>query len=226
MALAGVGRAVADDTYLSEADAPAAVFPTADRFERSEVKSTSDLRARVVQRLGDVKPTVWETSYKIATAFAGARRLGRAIEVEEIGKHRPITLVVGMDDEDKVAGVAVMTYREAYGGEIRSRRFLQQYQGKRATDRLAPSQDIQNITGATLSARAVGRAVKKAIAVLHEAGDGGPAAAASRTMVVPAGGCAATRVREAHYVMGTLLDITVDAPCADTGRAWIRAAVA
>ncbi len=190
VALAGVGRAVADDTYLSEADAPAAVFPTADRFERSEVKSTPDLRARVAQRLGDVKPSVWEASYKIATAFAGARRLGRAIEVEEIGKHRPITLVVGMDDEDKVAGVAVMTYREAYGGEIRSRRFLQQYQGKRATDRLAPSQDIQNITGATLSARAVGRAVKKAIAVLHEAGDGAPAAAAPRTMVMRAGGCA------------------------------------
>jgi len=225
-ALAVVGGAGADEIYLSEADAPAAVFPTASRFERVEIKSTPEMRARVAARLGASKPTVWEPSYKIATAFDGDRRLGRAVVVEEIGKHRPITLAVGVDADGKVTGIAVMAYREAYGGEIRSRRFLQQYRGKGESDPLLPSQDIQNITGATLSARAVGRAVKKAIAVLREVGDAKSASLPSPRKMARATECAAARVREAHYVMGTILDITVDAPCAETGRAWIRQGVA
>lgn len=219
-------HALADDVYLTEADAPAAVFPDADRFERGEAPSTADLKARVARRLGGVKPTVWEPSYKIATAFRGDQRLGHAIDVEEIGKHRPITVVVGVDARGEVVGVAVMVYREAYGGEIRTRRFLDQYRGKSASDPLVPSQDIRNITGATLSARAVGRAVKKAIAVLAEVGDADSRVAAA---ALPSGSprpSRAARVREAHYVMGTLLDVTVDAPSIDTGRAWIRQAVA
>ncbi|HSD11211.1 MAG TPA: FAD:protein FMN transferase [Candidatus Binatia bacterium] len=228
-----VGLATADDVYLSEGDAPSSVFPSADRFERREVVATADLRERVARRLGDVKPTVWEKSYKIAAALRGDERLGCAIEVEEIGKHRAITFIVGIDAQAKVAGVSVMAYREAYGGEIRSRRFLDQYRGKSGVDPLLPGRDVMNITGATLSAQAAGRAVKKAIAVLEELGDG-----AVQGSILPfllgeeppsTGGGereSSVRVHEAHYVMGTLLDLTVDAPKREIGRAWIHQAVA
>ncbi len=224
--IAAAGAARADDALLSDAEAPAAVFAEADHFERGEIASTAELRSKVAARLGDVKPTVWEPSYKVATAFAGTKRIGRAIVVEEIGKHRPITLVVGVGEDHKVAGVAVMTYREAYGGEIRSRRFLAQYRGKAASDPLAPSQDIVNITGATLSARAVGRAVKKAIAVLDEAGETGSAAATPAASIETLPRTGPCRIREAHYVMGTILELTVDAPSERTGRRWIASAVA
>ena len=117
-----------------------------------------------------------------------------------------------------------MVYREAYGGEIRSRRFLAQYRGKAASDPLLPSRDIVNVTGATLSARAVGRAVKKAIAVLAEAGEA-HAVSQSPKRVATAAAAGPRRVREAHYVMGTMLDVTVDAPSEAVGRAWIRRAV-
>ncbi|MBI2962768.1 MAG: FAD:protein FMN transferase [Deltaproteobacteria bacterium] len=220
--------AVADQVYLSAAEAPRAVFPEADRFARRQVASTAELRERVAQRLGSLKPSVWEQGYEVATAFAGDRRLGRAVEVEEIGKHRAITLVIGVDPQGRVAGVAVMVYREAYGGEIRSRRFLDQYRGKGEGDPLLPSRDIQNITGATLSARAVGRAVKKAIAVLEVLGDTAtepdpqpPSPAAAQR-----GEGHVARVREAHYVMGTMLEITLEASSEEAGRAWIRRAVA
>lgn len=219
--------AVADQVYLSAAEAPRAVFPDADRFARRRIASTPELRERVAERLGGLKPSIWEPSYEVATAFAGDRRLGRAIEVEEVGKHRAITLVIGVDPQDKVSGVAVMVYREAYGGEIRSRRFLDQYRGKGEVDPLLPSRDIRNITGATLSARAVGRAVKKAIAVLEVVGDtvsGGPDPAPPPSAERADG--PAARVREAHYVMGTMLEITLEAPSEETGRAWIRRAVA
>lgn len=215
----------ADQTFLTEAEAPRAVFPDADRFSAREVVATDDLRARVERRLGDAKPSIWEPKYTIVAAFRGARLLGHAVAVDEIGKHRAISLMVGVGVDDRVAAVAVMTYREAYGGEIRSKRFLAQYRGKGAEDPLLPSQDIQNISGATLSARAVGRAVKKAIAVLAEAGlPASPGAA----LTVPPSARVPTpaRVREAYYVMGTILEITVDAPSAELGHAWIRRAAA
>ncbi len=226
LASSAAALAFADQIYLTSDEAPRAVFPDADRFVRRQVASTPELREQVARRLGDLKPSIWEPSYEVTTAFAGERRLGRAIVVEEVGKHRAITLVIGVDPQLRVAGVAVMVYREAYGGEIRTRRFLDQYQGKGEDDRLLPSVDIRNIAGATLSARAVGRAVKKAIAVLEAIGDAAaepdPTPPPSTKRLLENGG----RFREAHYVMGTVLEITLDAPSEATGRAWIRRAVA
>src|SRR5687767_3724654 len=156
LALGLAGRARADDVYLTLEEAPAAVFPDADRFERADVEATEELRARVRQRLGKLVPTVWERRYPVAIAYRGEERLGSSIVVEEIGKHRAITFVVGVDTKGDVSGVAVMAYREAYGGEVRSRRFLAQYRGKSADDALTPGSDVKNLAGATLSARAIG----------------------------------------------------------------------
>lgn len=169
IALAALAAGAGDVyVYLREDEAPAAVFPPADRFERREVHSSEALRARVQARLGKLVPSIWEDRYPVITAYEGSRKLGRAIIVEEIGKHRGITFVVGVDPSGRVAGVAILVYREHYGGEVRDRRFLAQYRGKRADDPLRPAEDIRNIAGATLSARAIGRGVKKALAVLAE----------------------------------------------------------
>ena len=166
--LAAVARADDVYVYLKEDEAPAAVFPAADRFERREVRSTEALQARVQERLGKLVPSIWEDRYPVITAYEGNQKLGRAIIVEEIGKHRGITFVVGVEPSGAVAGVAILVYREHYGGEVRDRRFLAQYRGKRAGDALRPNREIRNIAGATLSAQAIGRGVKKALAVLAE----------------------------------------------------------
>src|SRR5258708_2527204 len=81
----------------------------------------------------------------------GDQLVGYAVIVEEIGKHRPITFVVGVRPDGKVSDVAVMSYREAYGGEVKSKRFLVQYQAKSIADGMQPPNDLQNIAGATLS---------------------------------------------------------------------------
>jgi len=162
-----------EGSFLTEAAAPAAVFPTAERFERRAVTVTPALRARVQARLGPVTPSIWEETYVVFTAYHGERALGQALIVEEIGKHRPITFVVGLRLDGRVEDVAVMAYREAYGGEIRSRRFLAQYEGREATGDLRPYHGIKNVAGATLSVEAASRPVRKpqaAVAPLNETG--------------------------------------------------------
>jgi len=160
-------RALAQEgVFLSEGDAPRAVFPDADHFERQVVSATPDFRDRMRAFLGGVRPSVWEGRYVTFNALQGPISLGYAVIVEEIGKHRPISFVVGVQPDGKVRDVAVMAYREAYGGEVRSRRFLAQYRGKSSTDDLRPYAEIKNIAGATLSVEAAGRAVTKALAVV------------------------------------------------------------
>jgi hypothetical protein len=125
---------------------------------RSEVEVTPALRDAVSARLDGVHASVWESRWVIFRAEHGGTLLGHAVVVEEIGKHRPITFVVGLRPDGRVADVAVMAYREAYGGEIRSARFLSQYHDKGPADAVRPYRDIRNVAGATLSVEAASRA--------------------------------------------------------------------
>jgi Na+-translocating ferredoxin:NAD+ oxidoreductase RnfG subunit len=155
-----------EGVFLKEEEAPRAVFPQASAFDRKVIRSTDELKEKIRQRMGKTKTSLWEDAYVTFVAKNGEAILGYAVVVEEIGKHRPITFVVGVGTDGKIKDVALMVYREAYGGEVRDRRFLQQYKGKELKDSLLPYRDIQNISGATLSVEAVGRASKKALALI------------------------------------------------------------
>lgn len=155
--------------FLTEAQAPHAVFADADTFARQEVTASPEMRERMRAILGATEPSVWEDQYVVFKATRGDTIAGYAIIVEEIGKHRPITFIVGVRPDGSVSDVAVMAYREAYGGDVRRKRFLTQYRDKNAKTGLQTNGDIQNIAGATLSVDAASRAVKKALAVAHVA---------------------------------------------------------
>ena len=64
--------------------------------------------------------------------------------------------------------VEILIYREPIGGEVKSEAFRKQFQGKKDTDPVRSGQDIKNITGATLSSRAVSLGVKRALLLWKE----------------------------------------------------------
>jgi FMN-binding domain len=156
-----------EGVFLKDEEAPKAVFPEADLFERKVVRSNEEIKAKIQQRMGKTKTSLWEDSYVTFVAKRGETVLGYAAIVEEIGKHRHITFIVGVGPDRKIKDAALMVYREAYGGEVRDRRFLQQYKGKDLKDPLLPYRDIQNISGATMSVEAIGRGSRKALALLE-----------------------------------------------------------
>jgi FMN-binding protein len=177
LAVVGAGRVVVaqEGVFLTEEQAPAAVFPDGETFEREVVPGTPELRSQMRAALGQVQPSLWEDQYVTFKVLQDGTLRGRAVIVEEIGKHRPITFVVGVRPDGRVNDVAVMAYREAYGGEVKNKRFLGQYRSKAATDGFRPHDDITNIAGATLSVEAASRAVQKALALVRVAfGTGGP----------------------------------------------------
>ncbi|MFQ5694851.1 MAG: FMN-binding protein [Terriglobia bacterium] len=162
---AGPGHAV--DVYLTLEEAPKAVFPEADSFERKDIQVTPEFRQQLEELVGRAKPTIWEPFYITFIARRGGEVIGYAVICEEIGKHRPITFIVAATPEMKVKDVAVMMYREPIGSEIRYGGFLEQFRGKDLEDPIRMHRDIRNISGATLSVQAMSRGVRKGLAVLQ-----------------------------------------------------------
>ena len=82
--------------------------------------------------------------------------------LEQIGKEQPITLGIVIEAEH-IVDVRVMSFRESRGGEIRYPFFTAQYQGVALSDGRTLSRDVDGITGATLSVKAVNRAARLAL---------------------------------------------------------------
>lgn len=88
---------------------------------------------------------------------------GYALIDSEIGKHLPITYVVGLSAQGKVTRVEMMVFREVRGWEAREHKFLQQFEGKAPNDEFKLGDQISNVSGATLSAASMTRGVKRAL---------------------------------------------------------------
>jgi hypothetical protein len=108
----------------------------------------------------------WDT-LNVFVADNGAKRVGYAIIDEVRGKDQPITYCVVVDELLAVKQVAILAYREPYGGEVQNASWLKQFSGKQPGDKLRPGKEIKNITGATISARAITLGVKKLLTLLH-----------------------------------------------------------
>ena len=214
LALAVTVPAVAE-TFLSLEEAPKAVFPEATEILRRDVKSGDNFQAKLRELIGRAKPTIWEPFYITFTASRNGELLGYAVVCEEIGKHRPITFITAVNPAGEIIDVAVMMYREAYGGEVRYPAFTKQFRGKSLEDPLAPRRDLKIIGGATLSSRSMARGVRKALAVLRlvylDGESVGDDARANARVAEPAA-IRQVRVKRARYIMGTIFEITALGP--------------
>ncbi len=138
------------------------LFPEAHTFTPQQRIFNAGQAAAVREALG--RPLDADSLEVYLARDSENRLLGYAVVAEEIGKYRPITFMVGVTPGFAVREVAVMVYRESRGGEVRRGRFLSQYRGKGLRDPLQLNRDIVNISGATLSVRALNAGVRR---VLH-----------------------------------------------------------
>ncbi len=149
--------------YLTQEEALEEAFPEASTFLPDTVRLSPE---EVQEGLRKTRVEM-DSVYQVFLAYGkDGRFLGYAMIVEEVGKYEPITFIVAITPNFKVRKVAIMVYREGRGGEVRYPRFLYQYKGKTARDPVRVRRDIVNISGATLSVRAVNRGVRKALFVV------------------------------------------------------------
>lgn len=80
----------------------------------------------------------------------------------EIGKELPITIGVVVE-KHQIAQLHVMEYRESRGGEVRHAFFTRQFLGSKLDSKKKLSNNIDGITGATLSVRSMKRVARAAL---------------------------------------------------------------
>lgn len=163
LALCGALAAQAG-TFHSKAGAVAAAFPQAVRAYEWRRLLTADEIASLEKAL---RRRIAEGGYYVYLVEDAQGPCGLAVVTAEIGKTEYFSFLVATGMDRKVCGMEVLNYKEPRGGEVRRRSFLSQFLGKHHGQRLRVSREIENIPGATLSALAVTRGVRKVLAILE-----------------------------------------------------------
>lgn len=157
-----IGKAT---VYLTEDDAVKLLFEHSATVRKESRELTAEQKSCIEQRIG------WKFPERRFTFFIGETNGvidGYASIQNTIGKYRPITYIVGITPDAEVFQVEVLVYRESRGAEVRTPRFMYQYQGKGSEDPIRINRDIVNITGATMSVRSVSAGVKRALVMTEE----------------------------------------------------------
>jgi H+/Na+-translocating ferredoxin:NAD+ oxidoreductase subunit G len=150
-----------EQMFLSKKQALKLAFPGVKKVKKKKVWLSDTQTAAIQKILGD------QIEYKErrVTNYFGLDQSGNPIGAmvigNEIGRSYPITFMVVINPDGTVKDVEVMVYREPHGWEVRFESFMSQFFGRDASD---PFNNINNITGATLSVRSMTKGVRKAVA--------------------------------------------------------------
>lgn len=151
------------EVYYTDQEALALAFPAADETQTVRSVVTDTQRAQIAELAG---PGTVPRLFTHRVARKDGNVLGYAVIGDVLGKQRPITYLLAVDADLRVTLLEILAYRESHGGEIRRPSFRAQFTGKTSSDPLRLREDIANISGATISCRAVTDAVRRDLACL------------------------------------------------------------
>lgn len=99
---------------------------------------------------------------EIYEGTAGGQVVGLVVKVAPRGYSSEILMLVGVDPALRIQGVKILNQRETpgLGANVEKPKFQKQFIGKGVKDAFEPKKDIDAITGATISSRAVCEGVK------------------------------------------------------------------
>jgi len=146
-------KAIAEQAKQRQIDANKAVMPEATGFASIKKPKTGNVA------------TIYEAKKDDA-------KLGYVVLVNARGYGGTIEMVVGVDLAGKVTNISIISQRETpgLGDGIVAPKWNLQFKGKTVDDKLEVNKDIDSLTGATISSKAVTAGVKEALKELQQAG--------------------------------------------------------
>ena len=153
------------EVYLTEEEALKLMFPKSERVKKDLLRLPSERKTAIEERIGWKFP---EEAFEVYVGETGTQVDGYALVQNTIGKHKPMTYMVGVDSHGRVSNVELLVFREARGSEVRTKRFNVQYEGKTVLDPVRINKDIINISGATMSVRSMSAGIKRALVLVDE----------------------------------------------------------
>ena len=150
-----------EQMFLNKKQALKLAFPGFRKFKKKKVWLSDTQKAAIQKILGDqIEYKERRVTHYFGISDAG-KPVGAMVIGNEIGRSYPITFMVVINPDGTVKDVEIMVYREPHGWEVRFESFMSQFFGRNASD---PFDNINNITGATLSVRSMTKGVRKAVA--------------------------------------------------------------
>jgi len=146
LALAQVGTYQTMDSFLSETFVETPSNETL--WLNDEVRA--ELSAALDRQYRGLRIRYWRS---------GART---AWVLNEIGKERPITIGIAVE-QDKIVAVSILEYRESRGGEVKLASFRRQFVDAGLNQKGKLDKRVQGITGATMSVRTLNRSATAAL---------------------------------------------------------------
>jgi Na+-translocating ferredoxin:NAD+ oxidoreductase RnfG subunit len=148
--------------YLTTEAAQKLMFPEASAFVAHPVR-LSDAQKSVVEKAARVRmrypeQPVWQV-------LVNGQPAGWFVLDEVYGKHEFITYAVALDSSGGVRGIEILDYRETHGGQISNAKWRAQFNGAHHGAALKLDEDIQNISGATLSCKHISEGVRRVLAL-------------------------------------------------------------
>ena len=139
--------------YLSVEEAQQLMFPGAS-FAKQAITLT-DAQAKEIEKASHTNVLNKQLQvWKVSTG-------GWFIADQVVGKHEFIPIALGLDASGAVKDIEILEYREAYGDQVREPKWRAQFTGKRNGAKLALTEDVQNISGATLSSKHITDGVRR-----------------------------------------------------------------
>ncbi|NLP18077.1 MAG: RnfABCDGE type electron transport complex subunit G [Firmicutes bacterium] len=119
-----------------------ALLPSADRFQLQEGEAEED--------------STYYLGYK------GQEQVGVIALFSQGGYNGDVRMMMGVDMGGKITGLRIMEHTETpgLGAKITEEWFISQFENKKVTDPLVIGQDVDAITGATISSRSVSGGLK------------------------------------------------------------------
>ena len=138
---------------------------------RAEAREQRELLSQVMPQAETSSETPYRANgaLSILAGYSGDGELvGYCVEVQSQGFSGVITMVVGVDLDGKVTGVAVTRHTETnrVGTEAMTEEALSRYVGRSGTLRTSGSNSVDVVTGATATSKAITAGVNRALAIV------------------------------------------------------------
>ena len=101
------------------------------------------------------------------TEKSSKKNLGIVSVNSAIGRFDKFDFMVVFNPNKSIKTVKVLIYREDHGGEIGSKRWLKQFEGKTPKEANNLTQDIDGISGATMSCDAITKEIQKSLITIR-----------------------------------------------------------
>jgi len=150
----------AERIYATAEEAVARHFPPPATTARKVAWLTAAQAQEIERRSG-------EQSRRVVPYYEARRDgavIGYAFVDDVIGRTEPITYLVAVTPGATVIGVDLLTFRESHGYQVERQAWRDQFHGRRLAPELHLGRAIDSITGATLSARALTRGIRRLLA--------------------------------------------------------------